>query len=89
MKPVRALFFDLDDTLLDGSRRQESIVRTCEMIAAYQPGLDAARVLEANAQIWPGYLQEVDEKWTLGALDTASLSLEAWRLTAWRLRLRR
>jgi putative hydrolase of the HAD superfamily len=81
MKPVRALFFDLDDTLLDGSRRQEAIVRTCEMIAANQPGLDAARVLEANAQIWPGYLQEVDEKWTLGALDTASVSLEAWRLT--------
>ena len=71
----------LDDTLLDGSRFQESIVRTCEMIAANQPGLDAARVLEANAQIWPGYWREVEEGWTLGALDTASVSLEAWRLT--------
>jgi HAD superfamily hydrolase (TIGR01549 family) len=81
MKPVRALLFDLDDTLLDGSRFQASIVRTCEMIAANQPGLDAARVLEANAQIWPGYWQEVEERWTLGALDTASVSLEAWRLT--------
>jgi putative hydrolase of the HAD superfamily len=81
MKPDRALFFDLDDTLLDGSRFQESIVRTCEMIAANQPGLDAARVLEANAQIWPGYWREVEEGWTLGALDTASMSLEAWRLT--------
>jgi FMN phosphatase YigB (HAD superfamily) len=81
MKPVRALFFDLDDTLLDGSVRQESIIRTCEMIAANQPGLDSARLIKANAQIRPGYLREVDEKWTLGALDTASVSLEAWRRT--------
>jgi HAD superfamily hydrolase (TIGR01549 family) len=81
MKPVRALSFDLDETLLDGSVLQESIVRTCEMIAANQPGLDAARLVKANAQIWQGYWQEVEEKWTLGALDTASLSLEAWRLT--------
>ena len=27
MKPVQALSFDLDETLLDGSRLQESIVR--------------------------------------------------------------
>jgi HAD superfamily hydrolase (TIGR01549 family) len=81
MKPVRALFFDLDETLLDGSVLQESIVRTCEMIAANQPGLDAARLFKANGQIWQGYWQEVEEKWTLGALDSASLSLEAWRRT--------
>ncbi len=69
MKPVRALFFDLDETLLDGSRLQESIVRTCEIIAANQPELDAARLLKANGQIWQGYWREVEEKWTLGALD--------------------
>ena len=81
MKPVRALFFDLDDTLLDGSRFQESIVRTCEMTAASQPGLDAARLQEANGQIWQRYWREVEEKWTLGSLDGASVSLEAWRRT--------
>ena len=27
MKPVQALFFDLDDTLLDGSGNQEAIIR--------------------------------------------------------------
>ncbi|HVA82462.1 MAG TPA: HAD family hydrolase [Candidatus Binataceae bacterium] len=81
MRPPHALCFDLDGTLLDGSRLQESIVRTCEMIAANEPGLDAARMVAANGEIWPGYWREVEEKWTLGALDGASVSLEAWRLT--------
>ena len=81
MKPVQALSFDLDGTLLDGSRLQESIVRTCEMIAESRPELDAARLVEANSKIWPGYWCTIEEKWTLGALDGASVSLEAWRRT--------
>ena len=81
MKPVRALFFDLDATLLDGSGLQESIVRTCGKIAASQPGLDAARLLAANSEVWQRYWPEVEDKWTLGALDGASVSLEAWRRT--------
>ena len=81
MKAVQALFFDLDGTLLDGSRLQESIVRACDMIAAGQPGLEAARLVEANNQVWLDYWPEVAEKWTLGALDGESLSLEAWRRT--------
>jgi len=81
MKPVQALCFDLDETLLDGSRLQESIVRACDMIAASEPGLEAARLVEANSEIWLRYWPEVEEKWTLGALDGESLSLEAWRRT--------
>ncbi len=81
MKPVRALFFDLDATLLDGSGLPESIVRTCEKIAASQLGLDAARLLEANSKVWQLYWAEVEDKCALGALDGASMSLEAWRRT--------
>lgn len=81
MKPVQALFFDLDGTLLDGSRSQESIARTCERIAASQQGLDAARLVEANSEVWKSYWSEVEDQWTLGALDGASVSLEAWRRT--------
>ncbi|MCZ7570369.1 MAG: HAD family hydrolase [Ardenticatenaceae bacterium] len=81
MKPVQALFFDLDETLLDGSCFQESIVRTCGKIAASQPGLDAARLVEANRKVWRGYWPEIKDKWMLGALDGASVSLQAWRLT--------
>src|SRR5438876_2981524 len=81
MKAVQALFFDLDDTLLDGSGLQASIVQTCGKVAANQPGLDAARLVEANSKVWQGYWPEVEDKWTLGTLDGASLSLEAWRRT--------
>jgi putative hydrolase of the HAD superfamily len=81
MRPVQALFLDLDGTLLDGGRFQESIVRTCESIAASQPGLDAARLVEANSKVWPSYWLEVEDKWTLGTLDGTSVRLEAWRRT--------
>jgi putative hydrolase of the HAD superfamily len=79
MKPVKALFFDLDETLLDGSATREAMVRTCGTIAVSQPGLDAARLLEANGEVWQHYWPEVEHKWTLGALDGTTVSLEAWR----------
>jgi len=81
VKPVQALFFDLDETLLDGSGLQDSILRTCGKIATSQPGLDATRLVEANSEVWRGYWPEVEDNWTLGTLDGASVSLEAWRRT--------
>ena len=81
MKPFQALSFDLDETLLDGSGLRDSIIRTCGTIAASHPKLGAARLVEANGEIWPGYWRTIEEKWTLGALDGASVSLGAWRLT--------
>ena len=81
MKPLQALFFDLDSTLLDNSSVQESIVRTCRKIAAIQPVLDAARLIAANTEVWEEYWPEVEDKWTIGALDGASVGLEAWRRT--------
>jgi putative hydrolase of the HAD superfamily len=82
VKPVQALSFDLDGTLLDDSSRwQQSIVDTCERIAANQPGLEAARLVEANAEVWENYFPQVEMQWALGTLDGASLSLEAWRRT--------
>lgn len=81
MKAVRALFLDLDGTLLDGSRFQESIARTCEKVAASHPGLVATRLADANREAWRSYWREVEDEWTLGALDGASVSLEAWRRT--------
>ena len=81
MQLIQALFFDLDGTLLDNSGEQESILRTCEKVAAIQPELDPARLLEANTRVWEPYWSEVEDNWTLGDLDGASLSLEAWRRT--------
>ncbi len=79
MRPVQALFFDLDDTLRGGSGSHEAVVRTCRHIAAARPGLDAARLLEANSEVWQRYWPEVEERWTLGVLSGNDVGLEAWR----------
>ena len=77
----QALFLDLDGTLLDESRLQEAIARTCERIAAVQPGLLASQLAEANAREWAAYWAEIEDAWTLGTLDGASVQLETWRRT--------
>lgn len=81
MNTAQALFLDLDRTLLDGSRFQESIVATCEKIAARRPDLAADRLLEANGEVFRDYWPQVEKDWTLGHLDGASFMLETWRRT--------
>ena len=81
MTLVQALFFDLDETLLDGSGRQEAILCTCRKIASTQPSLDAARLLKANGDVWQSYWPEVADKWTLGVLNGTEVSLGIWRRT--------
>jgi len=81
MKPLEALFLDLDGTLLDGSGYCESIVRTCGRIAADRPELDATRLVDANAAVWVSCWPGAQDKWMLGALDGACVSLEVWRRT--------
>ncbi len=80
MKRIRALCFDLDETLLVRSH-QDAVIGTCERIATTQPELNAARLLEANTTAWDLYWPGVEDRWTLGALDGASVRLEAWRRT--------
>jgi putative hydrolase of the HAD superfamily len=71
----------LDNTLLDPSRFRESIVRTCEMLASERPGLDVSGLLAANTEAWRDYWPEIEDPWTLGEVDGATVSLEAWRRT--------
>ncbi len=80
MKRIRALFFDLDETLVVRAH-QGAVVRTCERIAASRPDLEAGELIHANTSAWQRYWPEVEDKWTLGVLDGASVSLEAWRRT--------
>ncbi len=81
MKAVTAVCFDLDGTLLDGSGTRQTILRTCSDLAAAQADLDADRLLKANRQVWQAYWPEVQDRWTLGVLDGASVTLEAWSRT--------
>ena len=78
MTPPRALFLDLDETLLD-RRYPVAIVRTCEQLARLHPQLSAARLREANSVVWNAYWPEVEGRWILGSVDGAAVSREAWR----------
>ena len=79
-KRVQAISFDLDETLLDGSKFRETVVETCNQVAI-AAGLDANQLLEANGKVWESYWPQVEEKWTLGSLSGRDLSLEVWRQT--------
>jgi HAD superfamily hydrolase (TIGR01549 family) len=78
---IRALFLDLDETLLDGSGFPASIARTCEEIAQHRPGLKSASLLEANAEIWARLAPEIMDRWERGEIDCAAVRSEAWRRT--------
>jgi len=80
-RTVRALSFDLDGTLLDGNPWRAVIVRSCEEIAAAHPGVDANRLIEANAEVWEHYFPEVERSWALGMVDGRGVTAEAWRRT--------
>lgn len=81
MNPIKALSFDFDGTLLDGSGQREAIVATCREIASKDRDLDADQLLQANGEMWARYWPTVSESWTLGSLDGETLSQEAWRRT--------
>jgi putative hydrolase of the HAD superfamily len=79
MKP-RALFFDLDATLLDGDPFDQAIVRTCDLLAS-RLKLNGQQLKEANDEAWNDYWPGVEKDWTLGVLSGADVSREAWRRT--------
>src|SRR5690625_4166387 len=81
MPSPRAVLFDLDDTLLDGNSFAQSIVRTCEQLAGAVPGLDAARIVEANAAAFAEYWPEISTKWATGILSGEDVTRETWRRT--------
>jgi 2-haloalkanoic acid dehalogenase type II len=78
---VKALFFDFDGTLLDGSGHREAIWATCREIASAHSDLDADRLLETNGEVWTHYWPTVVQGWTLGRLDGATIRREAWKRT--------
>jgi putative hydrolase of the HAD superfamily len=81
MRPARALCFDLDNTLLDSSLYRESVVGTCERLAATHSALDVGRLLDANGRAWQGYWPVIEEDWNLGVIDGAGVKREMWRRT--------
>jgi hypothetical protein len=75
----KALLVDLDQTLLDHSEVSASVARTCQVVAAAVPGLDPARLLEANTKARAEYWPQVEKECWLGRMDGAAASREWWR----------
>jgi putative hydrolase of the HAD superfamily len=77
----KALSLDLDDTLLDWRGIENSVARTCEFISNVLTGFTSSEVLEANATAFRDYWPTIEEQWTLGLVDSASVGQEIWRRT--------
>lgn len=80
MAGVKALCFDLDDTLLESGRLARAVEGVCTMLAM-RTGIDVASLLQANNEAWQTYWPTIEQDWTLGKLDTPSIGLEAWART--------
>ena len=76
---IRAISFDLDGTLLDGSRLPEAVAATCDAVAERWPDVDASQLVQANEKAFRAFWAEAEELWTLGKLDGSEVSLEVWR----------
>lgn len=80
MSDIRAVCFDLDDTLRDASGAHTALLRTCEQVGAIT-GIDPAALLASNTAAWPQLWREVGEPWTLGGTSGQIVTTEAWRRT--------
>lgn len=81
LQPPRALLLDLDGTLLDDAWHGVALVQGCREIAGALPGVDAARLAEANGSAWDDYWPRTESRWMLGELSGADLRREVWRRT--------
>lgn len=80
-RPIEAVLFDLDDTLLDAASFLRSIVLTCERIAERAPHLDAKHLQEANAAAFQEYWPQIARAWTHGIVSGREVTTETWRRT--------
>jgi len=78
MQPPDAILLDLDDTLLDGRGLDRALAGTCELVASDLENVEASRLFDANRRIWADYWPAVENDWTLGRIDGAAVTLEAW-----------
>lgn len=80
MRAVRAVSFDLDGTLRDGSGAADALRRTAEQLAALS-GVASDVIFNANAVEWSDLWPEVRAAWTLGEMSGEEVTGEVWRRT--------
>jgi len=77
---IRAVFFDLDDTLVGDGAVDAALLAIGEL-AARHPDLDTDAMRTANATVWSGCWASQGEQWMRGELKDDALTREVWRRT--------
>lgn len=78
--PIRAVFFDLDDTLV-GDGAVDAALLAIDELAVRHPDLDTDAMRTANATVWSGCWASQGEQWMRGELEDDALTREVWRRT--------
>ena len=80
MSTVPSVVFDLDETLLDNSAYQATLVEICRRVSELSPGLDPRQLLQANQAIWTSNKERYMRELWQGTMDTLGLAEEIWKL---------
>lgn len=79
-EPARAVFFDLDGTLVrDGAA--DAAAQAIRALADRHPRIDADRLRSANGEVWESCWREKGERWARGELPDDAVARGVWRLT--------
>lgn len=81
MSGIRAVFFDLDGTLLRDDHVDGVVREVARLLALTRPGLDPAALAEANRVAWWEYWPEAGEDWMAGRIPIDAVPREVWRRT--------
>jgi phosphoglycolate phosphatase-like HAD superfamily hydrolase len=78
---IRAVFFDLDETLIDDDRRWRiAVAATCNEIAARHPGIDAKSLTEtyltSSERLWRQFVSA--PRTPGGLISTHDLRIAVW-----------
>jgi putative hydrolase of the HAD superfamily len=76
---IRAVSFDLDDTLSYVDDAAGIVDAVCIEVASRLPNLQPETLRAANAAVWQDFWPTVEDDWALGRFDTDAVGLEAWR----------
>lgn len=77
---IHAVLFDVDSTLLRG-QVGDAVEATCDRISGAYPDLLAAELIAANSRVWKAHGVRLEDEWTIGLRDGASVAAESWRMT--------
>ena len=75
----KAISFDLDETLSDGSHFKAATVETSRLVAERVADLSASQVLEANGRAFTSQLGTTFADWALGKITGHELTFSIWQ----------